>query len=152
MEEIRLGREIHRLDNLMGRTIGQAKESLGLTATQGFVLGYLARHKDEPPMCLRDLETRFDLTHPTVSGIVSRLEAKGFVSLTTDEKDRRVKRIALLPAGENAHRKIAVAIDDAERRLASGFSQEESALFCGFLRRAISNMGGDCAQKEEKHG
>ncbi len=79
MEEIRLGREIHRLDNLMGRAIGQAKESLGLTATQGFVLGYLARHKNEPPMCLRDLETRFDLTHPTVSGIVSRLEAKGFL-------------------------------------------------------------------------
>lgn len=152
MEEKHLGREIHRLDNLMGRTIGQAKQGLDLTATQGFILGYLARHSQEPPMCLKDLETRFDLTHPTVSGIVSRLEARGFVSLVPDENDRRFKRIVLLPAGEEAHRQIAVAIEAAERQLASGFTEAERAQFFDFLRRGILNMGGDCAAKEEKNG
>lgn len=147
MEHMSIGPLVRRLDNLIGRQIGQAQEGLGLTATQGFVLGYLARHEGQP-LCLRDLEAKFDLTHPTVSGILSRLEAGGYLELKPDEHDRRFKRIFLLPKGEDAHRHMSVAIAEMEARIVSGMTSEDRAALIRLLSRAIDNLQ---PQKEEEH-
>ena len=49
-----------------------ALEEMDLTAAQGRIMGYLV-HQKEPP-CPRDVELEFHLSHPTVSGLLSRLE------------------------------------------------------------------------------
>ena len=116
-------------------------EQVGLTAAQGRILGYLA-HCTEPP-CPRDVEERFQLSHPTVSGILSRLEQKGFLELRTDPEDRRCKRIYVLEKGWQCHEVMHRTIQENERRMTEGFTPEEQALFAGLLRRAIRNMGGD---------
>ena len=72
-------------------------ETMDLTAAQGHIMGFLSRQA-EPP-CPRDVEEAFHLSHPTVSGILSRLEQKGFISLQTDPTDRRCKRIHIQPMG-----------------------------------------------------
>ena len=71
---------------------------MDLTAAQGHIMGYLA-HSPNPP-CSRDIEEAFQLSHPTVSGLLSRLEKKGFIEFRPDEKDRRCKRIHMLPKGQ----------------------------------------------------
>ena len=116
-------------------------ESMDLTAVQGHIMAYLA-HAKQPP-CPRDLEAEFHLTHPTVSGILSRLEQKGFVELRTDPEDRRCKRIYVLEKGWQCHEVMHRTIQENERRMTEGFTPEEQALFAGLLRRAIRNMGGD---------
>ena len=104
-------------------------------------MAYLA-HAKQPP-CPRDLEAEFHLTHPTVSGILSRLEQKGFLELRTDPEDRRCKRIYVLDKGWQCHEVMHSTIQENERRMTEGFTPEEQALFAGLLRRAIRNMGGD---------
>lgn len=52
------------------QTITDTLEKMGLTASQGRVLGYVAHHP-EPP-CPRDIENDFHLSHPTVSGQIGR--------------------------------------------------------------------------------
>ena len=116
-------------------------ESMDLTAVQGHIMAYLA-HAKQPP-CPRDLEAEFHLTHPTVSGILSRLEQKGFLELRTDPEDRRCKRIYVLDKGWQCHEVMHSTIQENERRMTEGFTPEEQALFAGLLRRAIRNMGGD---------
>ena len=116
-------------------------ESMELTAVQGHIMAYLA-HAKQPP-CPRDLEAEFHLTHPTVSGLLSRLEQKGFIQLQTDPEDRRCKRIYVLEKGWQCHEVMHRTIQENERRMTEGFSPEEQALFAGLLRRAIRNMGGD---------
>ena len=116
-------------------------ESMELTAVQGHIMAYLA-HADAPP-CPRDLEAVFHLTHPTVSGILSRLEQKGFLELRTDPEDRRCKRIYVLDKGWQCHDVMHRTIQDNEQRMTEGFTEEEQELFTGLLRRAIRNMGGD---------
>ena len=116
-------------------------ESMELTAVQGRIMAYLA-HAKQPP-CPRDLEAEFQLTHPTVSGILSRLEQKGFLELRTDPEDRRCKRIYVLEKGWQCHEVMHRTIQENERRMTEGFTPEEQALFAGLLRRAIRNMGGD---------
>lgn len=116
-----------------------ALTGMELTAAQGHVMGYLAHRKDPP--CPRDVEEVFHLSHPTVSGLLSRLEQKGFIALRPDEKDRRCKRIHILPKGEECLELMHNTIADNEERMVRGFTQEERERFAEYLRRAISNMG-----------
>lgn len=116
-------------------------ESRELTAAQGHVLGYI--NHSATPLCARDIEEAFQLSHPTVSGLLSRLEKKGFLEFRTDEQDRRCKRIYLLPKAVELNEAIHKAIDANEARLVQGFTPQEQEQFRSFLIRAIHNMGGD---------
>ena len=118
-----------------------AMENLELTGAQGHIMAYLAHAKNPP--CPRDLEAQFHLTHPTVSGLLSRLEQKGFIELRTDPEDRRVKRIYVLEKGKQCHAVMHSAIQKNEQRIVEGFTPEEQELFSQLLQRAIRNMGGD---------
>ena len=121
---------------------------MDLTAAQGHIMGYLA-HAENPP-CSRDIENEFHLTHPTVSGILSRLEQKAFIELKTDPDDRRVKRIYILPKGKECHDRMHQVIMDTESRMVEDFTQEEREQFASLLARAIRNMGGTPCQRKQK--
>lgn len=128
-----------------------ALAEMDLTAAQGRILGYLS-HRQEPP-CSRDIEEEFHLSHPTVSGLLSRLEKKGFLEFRPDAQDRRCKRICILEKGLGCHRQIVSAIQSNEQRMMQGFSQEEKDRFEDYLKRAIANMGGSpCCQKHKLRG
>ena len=129
-----------------------AMKKMDLTSSQGHIMAYLA-HAKTPP-CPRDLEAEFHMTHPTVSGLLSRLEQKGFIELRTDPEDRRVKRIYVLEKGIQCHEVMHQTIQNNEQRMVQGFTPEEQELFLSFLQRAIRNMGGDPTPrkfKEDKH-
>lgn len=122
---------------------------MDLTAAQGPILGYLSRR--ETPPCSRDIEEEFHLSHPTVSGLLFRLEKKGFIEFRPDEEDRRCKRIFILEKGRRCNDRIKQIIRDNEAQMLQGFSEEEEALFCAFLKRAITNMGGSpCSHKRKE--
>ena len=123
------------------QSMDHALEKMDLTAAQGHIMAFLA-HAEQPP-CPRDIETEFKLSHPTVSGLLSRLEQKGFVELRTDPDDRRCKRIYVLEKGIQCHALMHKTIQENERRMVEGFTPEEQALFADLLLRAIRNMGGD---------
>ena len=131
-------------DQSMTRTL----EAMELTAAQGQIMGYLATHPQPP--CPRDLEDAFHLSHPTVSGLLSRLEQKGFVALRQDSEDRRCKRIYVLPKGRDCQHTLYQIILSNENRFVQGFSQEEQALFRSMLQRAVDNMCSTCAQTEQE--
>lgn len=117
-----------------------ALAEMELTGSQGRILSYIARAKTPP--CARDIEAYFGLSHPTVSGILNRLEKKEFIQYHPDGEDRRCKRLSILPKGAECHAAILRTIRDMERRLVAQFTPEEQASFSQFLDRAIQNMGG----------
>ena len=131
------------------QSVSNALEAMELTAAQGHIMAFLA-HQAQPP-CPRDVEKEFRLSHPTVSGILSRLEQKGFLELRTDPEDRRCKRIYILPKGQQCHALMHQTIRENEARIVEGFTQEEQEQFAQFLQRAIANMGGNpCRQKHKE--
>jgi DNA-binding MarR family transcriptional regulator len=137
----RFGHRLRILHWCVDQVMTNALEEMELTAAQGHIMAYLA-HAKEPP-CPRDLEAEFQLTHPTVSGLLSRLEQKGFVELRTDPEDRRCKRIYVLPKGQQCHELMHQTIQKNEQRMTEGFTEEERKVFSDLLQRAIRNMGGD---------
>ena len=130
------------------QAVTNALETMELTASQGHIMAYLA-HREQPP-CPRDIEAEFQLSHPTVSGLLSRLEQKGFIELRTDPEDRRCKRIYVLEKGMEHIDQIRRVIRENEERIVRDFSEEEKAQFAAFLERAIQNMGGHCCHHKEE--
>ncbi|MDD6201117.1 MAG: MarR family transcriptional regulator [Firmicutes bacterium] len=142
------GHRVRILHWCTDQNMTNALAQMDLTAAQGHIIGYLAHHTQPP--CCRDLEEEFHLSHPTVSGLLARLEKKGFLEFRPDPADRRCKRIYLLPRGTECDQRIRETIRANEARLVQGFSEEEQRLFSEFLDRAIHNMGvSPCKHKEE---
>lgn len=128
-----------------------ALAQMELTSAQGQIIGYVSRQ--ERPPCAKDIEDAFQLSHPTVSGLLSRLEKKEFIRLEPDPEDRRCKRIVLLPKGMDCHEAIRQQIKKNEEQIVLGFSESEREQFNDFLQRAMENMGHHPCEhrsKEEK--
>lgn len=130
------------------QTMTAALARMELTAAQGRIMGYLA-HRDEAP-CSRDIEEEFRLSHPTVSGLLNRLEKKGFIEFRPDPADRRCKRIYILPKGIACNEMMHETIRSNDARMVQGFTEEEKQVFSALLLRAIENMGGSPCHRKHK--
>ena len=144
----RFGHRIRVLHWCTDQTMTNALAQMDLTAAQGHIMGFLA-HRQQPP-CSRDIEEAFQLSHPTVSGLLNRLEKKGFIEFRPDTEDRRCKRIYILEKGHQCNALIHQTIEDNEQRMVKDFTPEEREQFYAFLERAIANMGGSPCQRRHK--
>ena len=144
----RYGHYIRMLHCGTDQAMTNALASMELTAAQGHIMGFIA-HSKQPP-CARDIEEAFHLSHPTVSGLLSRLEKKGFVELRPDEQDRRCKRIYILPKGQELHQTMNATILTTEEQIVKGFTEEEKAQFGNYLSRALDNLGVHITKPEFK--
>ena len=146
--EIPYGHFARILHGCIDQAMNNALETMELTAAQGRIMGYLSRQPVPP--CPRDLEEAFHLSHPTVSGLLSRLEQKGFLQLRTDPDDRRCKRIYILPKGVQCHELMHSVIYEIEARIVQDFTPEEQKQFASLLQRAIHNLGGSPCHQQSK--
>ena len=133
-----LGHSFKKLHFLLEQAVNQRLQELDLTSAQGHVIGFL-RHSKEPP-CAKDLENAYSLSHATVSGILSRMEAKDFISQEPDRHDRRVKRLYLRDRGLDCSEQISRHIGEIERSMTADFTPQELEQFRSYLSRAISNL------------
>ena len=136
--QISLGHAFKKLHFLLEQLMNRKLQELDLTSAQGHVIGFL-RHAKEAP-CARDIESTYGLSHATVSGILSRMESKGFIEVRPDPQDRRVKRIYLLDKGTSCSQSIAQHIQESERLMTEGFTKEEAEQFRSYLVRVIQNL------------
>ncbi|MFC4942315.1 MarR family transcriptional regulator [Pseudonocardia sp. GCM10023141] len=74
------------------------RERSDLTGPQVAVLSDLAT---TGPSTVTELAARLHLSHSTMSGIITRLEARKLVTRTPDERDRRVTRVAVAAVVEH---------------------------------------------------
>lgn len=142
------GHRIRILHWCADQAMTEALAQMDLTAAQGRIMGYLAHRKTAP--CSRDIEEEFHLSHPTVSGLLSRLEKKGFIEFRPDPDDRRCKRIYILEKGLQCNDIMHKTILENEERMVKDFTPEEKAQFLSLLGRAITNMGVSPCRKHKE--
>lgn len=140
MEEQRyLGPRLKHMNQLIKSNMDKTFTSLDLTAIQSFILHYMSTC-EEAAVYPKDIEKRFNLTHPTVSGILQRMEAKGFIACTPDAADRRCKRLSVTEKARQCQREVCSAICKIESAMLDGFSEEEQSLYLSFIARTIRNL------------
>ena len=80
-----LGFYLKRISETLEKLNAAELRENGLTKTQSRVLDFLESRPGKTAT-QRDMEIFFAVSHPTVTGIVKRMEARGLVS--TETKDR----------------------------------------------------------------
>lgn len=140
-EKKHIGPLIKSLNKEFEQLHSQKAKSMGLTPAQLFVLHYIALHQGES-ICHRDIEKQFDLSHPTVSGIISRLESKGFINCYADANDRRFRNIMITEKAKNCENEMKLHIEAYEKQLVRGFSDKEKEMLLDFIGRLIENVDG----------
>lgn len=120
----------------------KANENLGkreLTFSQGKVLWYL-RKNNEKTVTLSDVAKFLDCTHATVSGLVSRLEKKGYLRIETDQSDHRAKNLFLTEKEMTKFRAMQEHRKQMEETLLQGFDEKERNELLSYLQRVYENL------------
>lgn len=120
---------------------------IGLTSAQLHILHYLCVNAEQD-IYQRDIEARFHLSHATVSGIISRLEAKEFIRYLPAEGDRRCKRIEVTAKALESDGEMRKNITENEKQLLCGFSQQETAALRKNLEKILANLDVDLPKHE----
>ncbi len=145
----RLASKLKIISNSFRRIADESTSELGITGMQAFLLEYLRRKSGSPP-CQHDIEERFNIKHPTATGLMARLCEKGYVEFKPDMYDRRMKRIFITRSGMDAAERTRSRLEGMEERLTSGFSPEELSTLHALLDKLVENAKNDgrCRPKE----
>lgn len=137
-----VGREIHALSNLLGRRIEVEKKQKGMqnvTPMQTWIIGYLHEHKGQD-IFQRDIERDFTITRSTVTGILKLMEKNGLIYRVSVPEDARLKKLILTKTGEAMHQAVRQHIEDTERMLVQGFTEEEVDNLMSMMDRVRVNL------------
>lgn len=121
------------------KAINKTTSAFGLTSVQASILGYLNTNRDNE-IYQKNIENNFNITHPTATGIIGRLEDKGFVTCLPSEKDRRYKIIRVTEKAISLHKDIITRMEEAEKQALSGFTDEEKEQLHTLLDKVIHNV------------
>lgn len=141
-----LGGYFRAISTALSQQMQQNCEALGLTATQSMFLHHLwyREHILCQPTYAKDLERFFELKHPTVSGILQRMDAAGFLTMQLSDTDRRCRSIHLTEKAEAAHSRTEQHIQQAEALLLHGMTPAEVVEFRRLLQLSATNLGVFC--------
>ena len=111
---LRFMRLIWSNDHELERVSKRMEARIGLTIPQRLSLLFIGSH---PGILASELAEVLHLHRGTVSGIVRRLEAAGYVSRVADPSDGRRVGLTLTVAGRAMNRRRSGTFEDAVRRL-----------------------------------
>jgi len=88
---------LHDVARFLRTRSDQLARARGMTRAQWIILARLAR---QPGLSQNELATICEVEPITIGRLVDRLEARSLVERRSDPKDRRIRRLHLMPAAE----------------------------------------------------
>ncbi len=117
----------------VAKTLDRALLPLGISAIQAMALAFIAESR-EPATPTRIADALAQETQ-SMTGLVDRLEARGWVQRTRDLGDRRVIRVTLTPAGEAKLAETTAPMATALEQSIGTLSVAEAATLAALLVR-----------------
>ena len=127
------------IQHIMNKRFNSHLEQMDLTVTQLNVLIFVIDSYGSE-INQRDIERGFHLTNPTVTGILKRLEAKGFVKRVTSQSDARSKIITATDYAVEIYKRMDGCHISMENMLMSEFTDEEKETFWNLLNKFHSGI------------
>lgn len=103
----RLFFRLYQCANMLHKTGTRAVEAEGLTTQQWAVLGALSREKARAGMSIGDLARYLMVSRQSLSGLTSRMERDGHVTVELDGRDRRSRIVRMTPSGRHVWEVLA---------------------------------------------
>jgi DNA-binding MarR family transcriptional regulator len=121
---LRFMRLIWAIDHELERVSKRMETRIGLTVPQRLSLLLIGRN---PGILASELASVLHLHRGTLSGVIRRLEAAGYVERTLDERDARRAGLSLTARGRAVNRRRAGTFEDAARRVLGSIEPAERA-------------------------
>lgn len=115
-------------------------EEFDLTKSQIDVLRVLGNA--EEPMCQRDIQDALHVTNPTVTGLLNRMEKKGFIVRVTDKEDRRVHYIELTDKAKEFNKMTKDYFTELDKQIRHGLTDKQMDQFQHTLAIILKNLKG----------
>ncbi|CAG2131673.1 MarR family winged helix-turn-helix transcriptional regulator [Cupriavidus numazuensis] len=137
----RLFFRLYQCANMLHKTGSRAVEAEGLTTQQWAVLGALSRPEAANGMSVGDLAHYLMVSRQNLSGLVSRMERDGHVSLAPDARDRRSRLVRMSETGREVWlHQAQPKIRDYYERALEGFSTNDLTHTLHYLLKLLDNM------------
>lgn len=113
--------------------------TLGITASQCAVLDYLFSSRKEE-VNQRDIEKALSLKNPTVTGLLKRLDEKGFILIVPSNKDKRCKIVYLTEKAYDIQRRMEADRKKIDKKLTIGMTKKEVEALQRMLGKVLYNI------------
>lgn len=135
MENAKISILIKRSSLTFDKLSNQLLAPYGLTGSQFKILMVLY-HTAEGSVRQADIEAKFSMTNPTVTGLVQKLEAKELVRRLPHPEDRRSRVLVLTERAMAMREELLALADSLERQMTENLNAEE----CGQLAFLLTKM------------
>lgn len=135
-DALAFGQLLHRLERAVSRRIESALAGEA-TLDQWRVLELLSDGAGHP---MTEIATHVAVPAPTLTKIVDRMVDAGMVHRRADDADRRRVLVLLTDTGRELQLRLAVAVDRAERDVASALGDDAPAVRA-MLERLARRLG-----------
>lgn len=109
-----------------------------LTFAQAQVIRILSRNSGQ--MTQKEIEDFLQVSHPTVVGLVSRLEQKGFLISWLDSADRRNKIVMMTDKAREISDEMDETLRAREEQMLSGLGERQRAELVKLLCKVNDNL------------
>ena len=109
-----------------------------LSHTQYKIMMLLYRNSNQS-IRQTDIEEKFSLTNPTVTGILKNLEKKGLVERVQNLEDKRSKLVCLTEQAYAVKEELLLLGETLEGRVTEGLTEEECVQLCTLLNKMLQN-------------
>jgi len=140
----RLGPLLHDSARALRKRFDYRTRQLGLSSAQWRLLINLAREERMTQARLADL---LDVEPISVSRLIDRMEAAGWVARETDPHDRRVRLIVPTDQARLAHDDIRAIADEVYDEALSGMTSTQRDTLVKGLNAIIENLSGPCPEQ-----
>ena len=138
-ERITIGFLIKQINNVYEKDFNHILKSIGITSSQCEVLDYLF-HSSEEEITQRDIEKHLNLKNPTVTGLLKRLDEKGFILSVPSTTDKRCKNIYLTEKAYDIQKKMEAGRKKSDRQLTMGMTKKEVRALEKALEKVLYNI------------
>ena len=130
---------IKQINNVYEKDFNRMLKSIGITSSQCEVLDYLF-HTSKEEVTQRDIERHLNLKNPTVTGLLKRLDEKGFILVVSSNTDRRCKNIYLTEKAYDIQRKMESSRKKSDKQLTMGMNHKEVQALKKMLEKVLYNI------------
>ncbi len=109
-----------------------------LTPSQAMILRYIQSHNQ--PVSQRQIEQWSEKSHPTVNGLLSRLQSKGFITISVDPQDRRQRLISPAPKAIRLNDDLCAIFHQHDETMTGQLSEEELLQLKKLLIRVYESL------------
>lgn len=129
---------IKQISDGIGKKANNQLREHGLTMMQANILALLRRKGTDVP--LKQIETAFRISQPTVSGLCHRMEQKGLIELRMDPSNKSAKRARLTEKGEALVEEAGQETAGMEKILLKGMDEAQKEELQSVLRKILKNL------------